>query len=69
MPRYIGKTVMIRFIRPGQKVPRATLTYAYPPPNTEFWNTIKQWLDGKIKLGRAKKVLTVNIILSENQTA
>jgi len=60
------KTVVIRFVQPGEIAKKATLTYLFPPKR-EFWQTIWDWVQGKIKIGRAEKVLTVNLIVSERR--
>lgn len=59
------KKVVLRIVKPGEEIKRATLTYVYPP-SQDFWETIKLWAEGKREIGKTqKKALTVNIIIPE----
>ena len=60
-----GKRVVLRFVKSGT-TQTATLTYVYPPPR-DFWDTVKQWAEGKRKIGKAKNYLVINIIVPESE--
>jgi hypothetical protein len=56
------RRLIIRFVRPGEKVKRATLTYIDYIPQNE-WGRIYRWATGESdELGKARKTLTVNIV-------
>jgi len=58
------KFLRIRFIRPGQPIPRATFTFTGFPPES-FWQELADWYlrDKPFQGFRGRKYLTVNIIV------
>jgi len=66
MGKISEKIVILRFIQPGEAAKKATLTYLFPPKR-EFWHKIWDWVQGKQKIGRAEKILTINLIVSQRR--
>jgi hypothetical protein len=61
------RRLIIRFVRPGEKVRRATLTYIDYIPQNE-WERIYRWAIGESdELGKARKTLTVNIVATAKE--
>jgi len=57
------RTVKIRFLRGPEPHPRATLTVTEWPLPDWVTTLIWAWLQGKRKVGKAEKILTINILL------
>lgn len=57
------KTVKIRFCRGPGPYPRATLTVTEWPLPEWVATLIWEWLQGGRRVGKAEKVLTINILL------
>jgi len=62
----MGRTVKIRFVRKGEPIKRATITW-WEKPSNEEWDLILRWAlgDPNVQLGKATKKLTVNVIITE----
>jgi hypothetical protein len=62
-----NRRVIIRFVRPGERVKRATLTYVDYIPEDE-WGRIHRWATSQSdEFGKARKVLTVNIVATTKE--
>lgn len=57
-----SRRVIIRFVRAGERIKRATLTYVDYIPDNE-WERIYRWATrASDELGKGRKILTVNIV-------
>jgi hypothetical protein len=59
-----GRNLRIRFLSPGERQPRATMTFVDRIPDEAF-DRIARWaVTGEGTFGRARKNLTINVIVT-----